>query len=188
MRVFSSLMLGSLLALSGLILGCEDDRHHSDTDGSPDQGLSATPQKATIDTGTTLTAKGGDGVGVFVQYATGGHWTLTTACDTNTSGYDCGFDLFVSGLTRDTALSHAEGQSVEPGDFLEVLQDGTLHYQTYTSTGLDGFTFDAPAGAAVELEMYLDGVAQPRFVYWYGDKVLHTGAPTDPIDFAPSAN
>ncbi len=64
---------------------------------------------------------------------------------------------------------------------------GTLHLFANTTTNLDGVTFDATPGATLELEMYLDNEAQPRFVYWIGsDKVLHTGAPTDPVDFAPS--
>ena len=200
MRVFSSVMLRWLLpivaAVAGLTGGCGDGHGHpyggsGGGDGSqppPDQTLTANPQKVAIDTGATLTSPGGGGVGVFVQYASGGHWTFTTACDTTTSGVSCGFDLFLSGVDPATVLSNPKGQALEATDNIEILADGSLHFQAITSTGLDGLTFDATPGADIQLEMYLDTQPQPRFVYWIGDKVLHTGAPTDPVDLAPSAN
>jgi hypothetical protein len=194
MRLSSSMKLGSFLlcvvaALAGVAMGCGEDRSGDFTGGPPpEQALSPNPQKVAIDTGATLSSKGGDGVGVFVQYASGGHWTLTTACDTNTSGQPCGFDLFVAGIDASTILSNPTGTTLEAGDVIEVLPDGSIHLQTVTSTGLDGITLDTTAGATLDLVMYLDGLPQPQFIYWIGDKVLHTGAPTDPINLAPSAN
>jgi hypothetical protein len=195
MRLLSSLQIGSLLLVSGaaylgaMTVGCDGghEHEHDANGGNPTpEMITATPQKVAIDTGATIDAKPGDGVGVFVQYATGGHWTITTACDTNTSGFDCNFDLFLSGVDSSTTLSNPKGQSLEGLDTVEIQADGTVHLYADTLTGLDGITFDAQPGAAIQLEMYLDGAAQPRFVYWVGDKVLHTGAPTDPIDLAPS--
>ena len=196
MRLFSSMMLPWLLpvaaAVAALAIGCGDGHHHGDvgtgTQPPPGETLTANPQKVAIDTGATLTSPGGGGVGVFVQYASGGHWTFTTACDTTTSGVSCGFDLFLSGVDPATVLSNPKGQALEATDNIEILADGSLHFQAVTSTGLDGLTFDATPGADIQLEMYLDTLPQPRFVYWIGDKVLHTGAPTDPVDLAPSAN
>jgi hypothetical protein len=192
MRPFFSTKLCSALlcvvaALAGVALGCGD--HSGDLNvAPPDRTLSPDPQKVAIDTGATLSSKGGAGVGVFVQYAAGGHWTFTTACDTTTSGQPCGFDLFVAGVDRSTTLSNPQGNALEAGDLIEVLADGSIHLQTLTSTGLDGLALDATSGATLDVVMYLDGVPQPQFIYWIGDKVLHAGAPTDPVDLAPSAN
>lgn len=179
------------------VVGCDGEgggyhHHHDDGMGGgattpPDQTITSTPDKVAIDTGATITATAGSGVGVFVEYATGGHWTVSTACDTNTSGYSCDFDLFISGVAADTKLTNPSGKDLTGLDVIEIQADGTLHLYANTSTGLDGITFDAPPGAGVEVEMYLDTLPQPRFVYWIGDKVLHTGAPTDPIDLTPSA-
>jgi hypothetical protein len=47
-------------------------------------------------------------------------------------------------------------------------------------------TFDADPGAVVELDVFLDNNEDPHFIYWIGDKVLHQGAPSDPMDLAPS--
>ena len=46
-------------------------------------------------------------------------------------------------------------------------------------------TFEATPGAVVELEVYFDGVPDSRVVFWFGNDTLHTGAPTDPVDFLP---
>ena len=37
-----------------------------------------------------------------------------------------------------------------------------------------------------EGRVVLDGVEQPHYVYWVGNKVLHQGAPSNPIDFLPT--
>jgi hypothetical protein len=178
-------------ALGAAASGCDGRDHDRDHDGDlappPDETITASPDRGPIDTGTTIKPQAGNGVGVFVEYAAGGHWTVTTACDTSTSQDSCGFDLFVAGADATTQLTDPSGLSLQGPDTVDILADGSIHLFADTSTGLDGFAFDAPAGAAIELEAYLDGVPQPRFVYWIGKGVLHTGAPTDPFVFEPSA-
>jgi hypothetical protein len=207
MRFLSALKLGSLVAAvclgaaSAGMVGCDgghDHFHGGGPGGFAGGPPSGTPDQVTIDTGATLNATAGTGVGVFVQYATGGHWTVFTSCDTNTptnpDHVACNFDVIVTGLTRDVTLSNPEGQNLSPGDIVEIQQDGSLHLGTTTSTGLDGFTFDAPQGAGIELAIYLDGSAydsqgnpNARFIYWIGKGVLHDGSPTNPVDITPSA-
>jgi hypothetical protein len=196
MRHLSSVQIASLLLVAGaaylgaMTVGCDDSDpdHHVDNGGPPaDQTITTTPEKAAIDTGATINVSAGAGVGVFVQYATGGQWTITTACDTNSSGFGCNFDLFVSGVDPSTTINNPQGQSLSGADTVDLQADGSVHLGTNTSTGLDGLTFTTTPGATIELETFLDGVPQPRFVYWVGDRVLHEGAPTDPIDLAPSA-
>jgi hypothetical protein len=190
MRLVSFVQMGSLVALVAsvgvAVAGCGDGG--GDFSGPQPVQLSATPQQVGIDTGATIDATPGNGVGVFVQYAAGGSWTIQTACDTNISGYSCGFDVFVAGVDSATTLSNAAGQDLTGRDGIELQSDGSFHFSSQTATALDGFTFDATPGAALELEMFLDGQPQPQFIYWIGDSVLHTGAPTDPIDFTPSAS
>jgi hypothetical protein len=200
MRFSSLAKLGSLLpvvtclaCLGALVSACDgpdgDGGDRGDySSGPPIMQPSANPQQVAIDTGTTVVATAGGGVGVFVEYTAGGHWKITTACDTNTSGVSCGFDVFVVGVDpTKTTLSNPQGENLADLDTVAIQSDGSLHLSTTTGMGLGGLSFDATAGGAVELEMYLDGVIQPDFIYWIGGAVLHTGAPTDPVDFAPSA-
>ncbi len=191
---------GALAASGG---GCNSSDGGDYGNGPPSaQGPSEDPQQVAIDTGATVKASPGGGVGVFVEYAAGGHWTITTQCDTATSGLSCGFDVFVegasasaspttgtngTGATATTTLSDPVGVDLAGFDQVSTDAEGTVHLATNTGANNGGLTFDATPGGLVSLEMYLDGNIQPDFIYWVGDAVLHTGAPTDPIVFAPSA-
>lgn len=187
MRLSSLISLGSFLAIAGLGTGC----FFFDNSGGDGSGSTLPPetnaQTVVIDTDATITASPGDGVGVFVQYTSGGEWNIFTTCDTHVSGVSCGFDLFVKGVDATTLIANSKGSNLSGRDGIEVMADGTVHLATDTSTDLNGFTFDATPGAAIELTMALDGTSQERFIYWVGDGVLHTGAPTNPVDFQPTA-
>ena len=84
-------------------------------------------------------------------------------------------------------ITNAVGEKLENKDAVTTSGDGSVHFFAVTSTDVDGITFDTAPGAVVELEAYLDGQPDPRFIYWFGDQILHAGSPTDPVDFAPSA-
>jgi hypothetical protein len=170
----------------------------SGSDGSnntappPDNTVPDQPAQISIDADATLAAPPGDGVGVFVQYATGGHWTITTSCDVNTDTnpdhVPCEFDVFATLLSPGTAISNWQGQALQGKDALEIQSDGTVHLITETGAGLDGMKFDTDPGAQIELDVWLDGQEAPRFIYWISDGVLHTGAPTDPVDIQAPAD
>jgi len=55
-----------------------------------------------------------------------------------------------------------------------------------TDSGTDGATIETTPGAILRVDLLLDGKAEPRFIYWFGDGVLHQGAPTNPIDLEPN--
>ena len=147
------------------------------------------PHVVTIDADATLQVKPGEGVGVFVEYKTGGHWNVYTSCDFNTPanpGVSCGFDIFATVLDRGATIDNPKGQDLSGKDLIELLADGTVHLYTENTLRLGGITFDTPPGATVQLEVYLDGYADPHYIYWVGEDVLHQGAPTNPLDFRPS--
>jgi hypothetical protein len=189
MQFQACMNLGGFLVacLGALAIGCGDGHDHDAWDGNQVPVVPTTaPMTVAIDTGATITAQPGGGVGVFVEYAAGGHWSARTSCDTPTSGAACTFELFFRGTDASSVLSNPKGQNIAGADTVDILGDGSLHFYSETSTNLDGFTFDATPGATLQLEMYLDTAEQPRFVYWIGQSVLHTGAPTDPINLAPT--
>lgn len=146
-----------------------------------------TPKQVAITPDKTLNADPGVGVGIFVEYATGGHWHVWTTCDTKKSQVACDFEVFAI-PEKGAKISNVQGaETLESGDVAEELTDGSAHLSASTSTELDGMKFDATPGAVVELEVYFDGVPDSRVVFWYGNETLHTGAPTDPVDFLPEA-
>lgn len=155
-------------------------------DSNPAHVLDPNPRTVAIEPDKALEAQPGDGVGVFVEYATGGHWHVWTSCDTNTSKAVCNFTGFLT-VESGAQISNVQGENLETGDIAQLdTSGGAVHFNVRTSTEFDGMTFDATPGAKVQLEVYLDNDPDPRIVYWFGDGVLHQGAPTDPIDFAPN--
>lgn len=139
-----------------------------------------------IDTDATMALTPGEAVGLFVQYAQGGHWNLSTTCDTRTSGESCAFDVLISPAPG-ASFSGVEGQGLSRNDTLELRSDGSVRLVTATSFGTDGITFDSTPGALVEIDMLLDGVEQPRAVSAVSEGTVMDGVPTNPVDFSPSA-
>lgn len=192
-----SVKLGSLFALAACLsaasAGClfvGDDRDGRDPTPIPDDTqVPVEPELVTIDADAKLNADPGEGVGIFVEYATGGHWRVFTTCDYNTPtnpGYACQYDVFATVLDAGGEITNVNGEDLEGKDGIALRSDGTVHLYAENTVGLNGFTFDAPPGATVELEVYLDGVADPHVLYWVGKDVLHRGAPTDPLDLQPT--
>jgi hypothetical protein len=120
---------------------------------------------------------------VFIEYGEGGRWHVFAACDTDLSGLPCEFNVIatVEGGFADNEV----GESLESGDSVEAYDDA-VELAATTNSDFDGMTFDAPVGATVRFEVYLDGLLDARFIYWVGGGALHSGAPTDPIDLKPS--
>lgn len=146
-----------------------------------------TPVQVAITPDKTLQADAGEGVGIFVEYVAGGRWHVWTACDTNKSKLACDFEVFAIPEKGAKISNVLAAEALEGGDAAELLDDGSAHLSVSTSTEFDGMTFDTTPGAVVELEVYFDGHPDSRVVFWYGNETLHTGAPTDPVDFLPDS-
>lgn len=151
--------------------------------GNPAPPASAVAQ-IPVDPGGSMSSQPGSGVGLFVQYDLGGHWNLFTTCDTQISGASCSFEVVVSAGAGVT-LDKVRGVGLEPSDSVTLEPNGSIRLVTDTSFGSDGLAFDADPGALIEVDMLLDGVAQPRFVFVVSQGVLVSGVPSNPVDFAP---
>jgi len=185
--IFSTLTAAAAIALGAT--GCVfsgsaslDADPHADPYVEPVAAIA----EISIDPGATMTADPGDGVGVFVQYDAGGYWTLFTTCDTATSGASCDFDIIVSADSR-VLIDNVDGFDLGADDSITLGTDGSINLVTRTTYGMNGLVFDADPGATIEVDVLLDGVAQPEFVYVVSDGRLLSGVPTNPVDFAPAA-
>jgi hypothetical protein len=134
----------------------------------------------------SLQAKPGDGVGIFVEYKSGGTWHVWTTCDTFTSKAVCNFDLF-AGTAVATQLRSYATDTLEGPDEAKDLGNGTVELLAETDSDTDGLILETEPGAPLTLEPYLDGKSAEAFVYWVSDNVIHTGAPANPVEFVPSA-
>ncbi|WP_437534773.1 hypothetical protein WME79_11275 [Sorangium sp. So ce726] len=193
--LWSFLLVAAPLASTGCIIVDEDGDHdghhvHDDWDDGDDESVPPPPaddvRLVALDTDATLSTEPGEGVGIFVEYTEGGTWTLWTTCDTNTSKVVCSFDLYAS-VDTSSELIDLAGIEIEKTDATRLVDIGVAYFHAETGSDIDAMTFATTPGAIVRLEAYLDGAEEPRFVYWFGDGVLHEGAPSNPIDFKPTA-
>jgi hypothetical protein len=182
LTAFAAISLG---ATGCIVTGTLDDGGDV-TYVAPDPEPVATVAEIDIDPGATMSADPGSGVGVFVQYDEGGYWTVFTTCDTDVSGSACDFDLLISS-DESVSLGNVEGFDLDSGDSITLDTDGSINLVTRTTYAMNGVTFDADPGAIVRVDVLLDGVAQPEFVYVVSDGRLLSGVPTNPVDFAPLA-
>jgi hypothetical protein len=141
--------------------------------------------QVSVQPGTPMTSVPGSGVGLFVQYDAGGHWRISTTCDTSVTGAACTFDVTVTpgaGVT----ISNVAGVDLQPLDTLSQGIDGTITFLAATRLGMDGISFDTAPGATIQVAMLLDGLQQPTDMYVLGAGGLLTGVPTNPVDLRPA--
>ncbi len=133
--------------------------------GSSSGGGSTQPMLVDVDPDQTMNATPGDGVGVFVEYKTGGHWHVWWTCDTNKTGLSCSFDNLVTASTGD--IENLVGQALESSDTLTQSGKGQVEALTTTTTGVDGMTFDTPFSSGttpiITLTMKLNGIESAQF-------------------------
>jgi hypothetical protein len=150
------------------------------TTGGPS---SATPILVDIDTDKTMNAKPGEGVGVFAEYAAGGHWHIWWTCDTNvnTAGpLTCDFSVHVN-VTQGTIGLKADAPA---GASHLAPSAQELDLDTTTGAEVHGFTFDTDAGAVITLEATIGGQHDGRYFFFVQNGQVNggfTGTLTDPL-------
>jgi hypothetical protein len=172
-------------ALTGCII-VDSDSNSTIIDDTPPPPVITEPMRVNIASDVALDAIPGDGVGVFVEYYAGGTYRIWTTCDTTFSGNACAFDIFTSVDSSSNIVATTE-EDLEGVDTITVNPgQGTVDLRFDTGGDYDSAVIDVTPGAILRLEAFVDGASDPRFVYWFGNGVLHEGAPTNPVDFAPT--
>lgn len=173
--------LPALLALP-LLLACVVETHSTDK-GPP----AVQPVTVVVDTGQQMNdTPGGQGLGVFVTYAAGGHWHVWWTCDTTLSGLPCDFDVTMSG----TSITNAQTQAFESNDSLDASTPNQLVALAHTTTGVDGVTFDAAPGMDMKVDLTVSGLRDWRFFFFVQNGQVNgnfQGELTDPLIFEPSS-
>lgn len=146
------------------------------------------PDQVEVDTGAVINVTPGEGAGVFVEYFGDGAWSVTTSCDTDLTNRPCAYDIIIAVAPEITVSSPALVPTSEPVDRLTLRDDGTFRLTAGTASRLGGITFLTDPGAAIEMDMLLDGQAQPWFVFWSQDGELASGdeESSNPIAFTPT--
>jgi hypothetical protein len=146
---------------------------------------SATPVVVLVDPNQTLESTPGKGIGVYVEYETGGHWRISWTCDTLLTNLSCNFMVaaaVTSGeITNGAALDPASSASVTQPNAAQVQSTST------TTSGVDGVLFDGPPGSRVTVTVQLN--APLSFFFVQDGKVNggYQGPLANPLTFEPSS-
>jgi hypothetical protein len=134
-----------------------------------------------VDTDKTMEASPGQGVGVFVEYASGGTWNVWWTCDTAITRKACAFEVAASvaeGSIRDVTST---GFGAE--DRLSSSSKGVTA-TTYSTTTTKGFTFATDPGAVITLEATMGGLKDGALFFFVQDGKVNggfTGKLSNPI-------
>jgi len=174
------------LGLSGFILGAcgYDNGPVEQTYTAPNSVVSAN-----IDTDATMSDLApGKGLGMFVEYTSGGTWTVKFTCDTDITSMTCPWHI--NALTVDgSPLGGVNSQSLDSEDIVNRPTDrgDTLTFDGITTTEIDQFSFQATPGTAVGFDVWLDNESYPnRYVFWIGDGGLNRGVSSASFDLYPT--
>jgi hypothetical protein len=180
-----------LLLLSAACTYDNGDVRHLviDPAGSTDVACS-TEAQSTIDTNRTIdNIDAGQGAGVYIEYAAGGHWHVRTSCDSDKQNIGCNWDVLVYPAVGH-ALSNFVPEDLEADDTLAPYPNSqdTFELNAHTTTDIDGFTFDGDPGVATTVDAFLDGTCALPYFFWVGDDALHPGSPSNPLTLTPSSD
>jgi hypothetical protein len=134
-----------------------------------------------VDPNVTMTAIPGEGVGVFNEYKTGGHWHVWWTCDTTRTAQSCAFDVKVSPASGE--LTNVTSETFASTDTL-ASTGSSLEAQTTTSSTAEGVYFDAPPGVPITLDAAVGGLLDGSFLFFVQDGQVNggfTGQLTDPL-------
>ena len=170
-----------VLALGAAQAGCivvddDSDDYYYEDPPPPTPYVEA----VSIDEGAQIQAEPGDGVGVFVEYQGAGLWRVWTTCDTDVSGADCAFDLYLDGAGLDASIA----EDLEGNDELEERED-SLYVSLLTAADTDGVVVQLAEDSPLRVEVWLDGALDERFVSWISGGQVQTYPPSNPVDFVP---
>jgi hypothetical protein len=194
-----------LAAIASLVIACVvQDDHPSPPDngyvgGSPSGGgtnggstsssggggQSGSPILVDVDNDKTMNAAPGDGVGVFIEYGTGGHWHVWWTCDTNVNtqgALTCDFTIRAT-VTDGTINVVKDGT---PKGATQTTGTPVQELDSVTTTGaeVDGVYFDTKPGAVITLDAQIGGQRDGRYFFFVQKGQVnggYTGALTDPL-------
>jgi hypothetical protein len=185
-----SLLFLACGALSGCGMGDGHSYGHSTTPGRSFSlptcpKASVAVRAAPIDTDAQLTTEAGKGAGVLLEYMNGGHWHISTVCDTAISGYRCDFDVTAQAIG--SKVTNLLAEELESSDVATSYCSDTALIGVTTGSDLDGLWFDTTPGATVRVTAALGQTIYDNIFYWVSGGVVHDDANANPFELTPTA-
>jgi hypothetical protein len=201
--MLANLRILGLAAIASAVVACvvQDDRPSPPSAGyvggggpvppssggssSGSAGQSQSPILVDVDNDKTMNAAPGQGVGVFVEYGTGGHWHVWWTCDTNvnTQGpLTC--DFTIRATVTDGALALVKDGTPRGATTLNGTPTQELDSVTTTGAEVHGVSFDTKPGAVITLNAQIGGQEDGRYFFFVQNGQVNggfTGTLTDPL-------
>ena len=176
----------------GVDYGGASGSSSSGSGASSSSGGATQPMLVDVDPNRTMNATPGEGVGVFTQYQTGGHWDVWWTCDTSKTSLPCAFDVTVTVSTG--TIANVAGQTLAAAEAPTQASTQSVELVTTTTTGIDGMTFDTvvPVGTTpiITLNAKLNGVDDAQYLFFVQDGEIngnYAGMLTVPLMLEPSS-
>ncbi len=180
----------AMVAGAGLLAGCIESStdHHGSSGGagpyaSSSGGADTQPLLVDVDTGGTLVTTPGQGIGVYFEYQSGGHWSVSWACDTAITNLSCSYVVDASVSAGSIVET---GDTVGLGSSVSQATPQQIEAVTTTTTRVDGVLFDATPGASITVTVSLNAPVSFFFVQDNQVNGGYQGVLTNPLVFQPS--
>jgi hypothetical protein len=125
-----------------------------------------------VDSDQTMNANPGEGVGVFVEYRSGGHWHLWWTCDTNRTKQACEFS--VSAQAQSGAITGLDATELT-GGFVTSSTPSRVEAKSTTTTEVHGVRFDTAPGAILTVEAAVGALKDGAFLFFVQDGTVNGG-------------
>ncbi len=179
-------MRHSLLTLVvGLLAACSYDNGSSYR--YVDQSQTTPVYSAGIDADAKLeNVAPGEGVGMMIEYSSGGTWRVQFTCDTAKTNLQCYWGIDVLSLDA-SPIGGIDEQNLDSFDSITRQSPDVFYFDGLTTTELDAFTFQADAGKPVGFHVWLQDEPEPyRYVFWISDGWLNRGISGPDFDLYPN--
>ena len=153
----------------------------SNGDPAPTTPGSPSPMLVEVDTDQTMDAVGGEGVGVFIEYAKGGHWHLWWTCDTAQTRQSC--DFSVSATAASGTIENVDASELAGGVATSPTAS-RVEATSSTTTEVHGIRFDTKPGAVITVDAAIGGFKDGAFLFFVQDGKVNggfTGKLTNPL-------
>lgn len=140
-----------------------------DETGTGRTTIGPSPVLVEVDTNAKLKADPGDGVGVFVEYSSGGKWHVFWSCDTNQTNRTCDYQVRVR-PTQNKLTDVVD----DTGNALATV-GGEISLRRVIGAENDGVRFAADPGSVVTLEVTLDGQSKDVLFFFVQNGKLNGG-------------
>jgi hypothetical protein len=153
--------------------------------GTSSSGAATQPLLVQVDTGGTLVATPGNGIGVYVEYQSGGHWRVSWTCDSSLTNLSCSYVVDASVGTGTIANPASDG--FQGGDSLSQASPRQIEAVATTTTDEDAMLFDTTPGMPITLTVSLNA---PVSFFFVQNNLVNggwKGALTNPLVLQPLA-